>query len=85
MNCLKTSISILFAAATVVSGALVTVQPSMGDSNNSMVKSSVVNRAISESEVLAAQKAWGEALVAISTTYETKGIKTASALCAWSS
>jgi hypothetical protein len=50
-----------------------------------MVKSSVVNRAISESEVLAAQKAWGEALVAISTTYETKGIKTASALCAWSS
>jgi hypothetical protein len=80
MNFLKTSISILFAAATVVSGALVTVQPSMGDSNNSMVKSSVVNRTISESEVLAAQKAWGTALVAISTTYETKGIKPAKAL-----
>jgi hypothetical protein len=80
MNFLKTSISILFAAATVVSGALVTVQPSMGDSNNSMVKSSVVNRTISESEVLAAQKAWGGALVAISTTYETKGIKAAKAL-----
>jgi hypothetical protein len=29
---------------------------------------------------LAAQKAWGEALVAISTTYDTKGIKAAKAL-----
>lgn len=33
----------------------------------------VVNKAISEAEVLAAQKAWGEALVAISTTFERDG------------
>jgi hypothetical protein len=81
MNLSKTSISILFATATVVSGILA-VQPSIADSNNSMLapsslKRSVVNRAISETEVLAAQKAWGEALVAISSTYETKGFQTA--------
>lgn len=35
--------------------------------------SSVVNTNITESEVLAAQKAWGEALVSISTTYERQG------------
>lgn len=85
MKILKTSISALFAAATVISGSLVVVQPSIADSSGSMVapsslKTSVVNRAITESEVLAAQKAWGEALVAISTTYETKGIKATKAL-----
>ena len=85
MKILKTSISALFAAATVISGSLVVVQPSIADSSGSMVapsslKTSVVNRAITESEVLAVQKAWGEALVAISTTYETKGIKAAKAL-----
>jgi hypothetical protein len=68
MKILKTSISALFAAATVISGSLVVVQPSIADSSGSMVapsslKTSVVNRAITESEVLAAQKAWGEALV----------------------
>lgn len=35
--------------------------------------SSVVNTNITEAEVLAAQKAWGDALVSISTTYETQG------------
>jgi hypothetical protein len=40
----------------------------------------VVNRAITEEEVLAAQKAWGDALVSISTTYESKGIEAARAL-----
>jgi hypothetical protein len=81
MNFSKNSISILLATATVVSGILA-VQPSIADSNNSMLapsslKRSVVNRAISETEVLAAQKAWGEALVAISSTYDTKGFQTA--------
>jgi hypothetical protein len=33
----------------------------------------VVNNNITEAEVLAAQKGWGDALVAISTTYEQKG------------
>jgi hypothetical protein len=85
MNLLKNSISIVFAAATVISGTLVAIQPSIADSGDSglapsMLKRSVVNRAISEGEVLAAQKAWGDALVAISTTYETKGIQPAKAL-----
>ncbi|WP_246605445.1 hypothetical protein [Sphaerospermopsis torques-reginae] len=41
---------------------------------------SVVNMTITESEVLAAQKAWGDALVAISTTYDQKGKAAAKAL-----
>lgn len=44
------------------------------------VKTTVVNTNITETEVLAAQKAWGEALVAISTTYEEKGSAAAKAL-----
>ncbi len=85
MNLIKTSISILFTAATVIAGTFSIVQPSIADSNNpvsapSMLTKSVVNRAISEGEVLAAQKAWGDALVAISTTYDTKGIQAAKAL-----
>jgi hypothetical protein len=85
MKLLKTSISAFFTTVTVISGALLVVHPSIADSSGSMVapsslKTSVVNRAITESEVLAAQRAWGEALVAISTTYETKGIQAAKAL-----
>ncbi|WYL95447.1 MAG: hypothetical protein HEQ35_17970 [Gloeotrichia echinulata IR180] len=85
MKPLKVSISTFFAAATVISGSLVVVQPSIADSSGSMVaasspKTTVVNRAITESEVLAAQKAWGEALVDISITYEREGIKAAKAL-----
>lgn len=85
MTILKISISAFFAAVTVISGALVVAQPSSADSSGSMVapaslKTAVVNRAITENEVLAAQRAWGEALVAISTTYETQGIKAAKAL-----
>jgi hypothetical protein len=40
----------------------------------------VVNNNITEAEVLAAQKGWGDALVAISTTYEQKGQAAAKAL-----
>jgi hypothetical protein len=79
MNILKTSISILFTAA-VVSSTIAAVRPSIADSNNPVLKRAFVNRSISESEVLAAQKAWGDALVAISTTSETKGIRSAKAL-----
>jgi len=85
MKLLKTSISAFFAAVTVVSGALVVGHVSLADSSRSTVAPSslntlVLNRAITESEVLAAQRAWGDALVAISTTYETKGIEEARAL-----
>ncbi len=85
MNILKNSISTLFIAATVVSGTFIVVQTSIADSNSSVLaptvpKGSIVNKGISESEVLAAQKAWGEALVAISTTYDKKGIQAAKAL-----
>jgi hypothetical protein len=75
--------SVLLAAFTIISGTLITVRPSIADSpmvTPATLKKSVVNRAITESEVLAAQKAWGEALVAISTTYDTQGIKAAKAL-----
>lgn len=40
----------------------------------------VVNHAISEAEVLAAQRAWGDALVKIATTHETQGPAAAKAL-----
>jgi hypothetical protein len=83
MNLFKSSTSVFLAAFTVISGALITIQPSIADSSmatSPTLKRSVINRAITESEVLAAQKAWGEALVAISTTYDAKGIKSAKAL-----
>ncbi len=47
---------------------------------SSTPNTSVVNMTITESEVLAAQKAWGDALVAISTTYDQKGKAAAKAL-----
>ena len=85
MKLLKTSVLAFFTAATVVSGALVVGHASMSDSSGLMVAPSslntlVVNRAITESEVLTAQRAWGDALVAISTTFETEGIEAAKAL-----
>jgi hypothetical protein len=85
MKLLKTSVLAFFTAATVVSGALVVGHASLADSSGSMVAPSslntlVVNRAITESEVLAAQVAWGDALVAISTTFEAEGIEAAKAL-----
>ncbi|HBC42247.1 MAG TPA: hypothetical protein DCZ88_10220 [Pseudanabaena sp.] len=85
MKILKNYVSVFFVAATVISGTVSAVQPSVADTTSSRIapsilKTSIVNRAITESDVLAAQKAWGEALVAISMTYETKGIKAAKAL-----
>ncbi|MFZ4641334.1 MAG: metal-independent carbonic anhydrase [Nodosilinea sp.] len=82
---IKANISTFLAAATVASGTLLVSPASMADSRSSGVVSTsqstvVVNRAITEEEVLAAQRAWGDALVAISTTYETKGIEAARAL-----
>jgi hypothetical protein len=78
MSFLKSSISALFATITFVSGSLLVAQTSVAQSSRTVVspsslKTALVNRAITESEVLAAQKAWGDALVSISTTYDTKG------------
>jgi hypothetical protein len=85
MKLLKAGISILFVATTLVSGTVVIAQKTTPDSIDtttapSSIKTLVVNRAISEKEVLDAQKAWGDALVAISTTYDTKGQAAAKAL-----
>jgi hypothetical protein len=85
MKLLPTSISALFTAFTLVSSSLVVVETSFADTSGKMgspssLKTPIINKAITESEVLAAQRAWGEALVAISTTYETKGIGAAKAL-----
>lgn len=85
MKLFKNSISALFTAFTLVSASLVVVHTSVADTNGKMgspsgLRTPIVNKAITESEVLAAQKAWGEALVAISTTYDTKGIGAAKAL-----
>jgi hypothetical protein len=43
-------------------------------------KTPVVNTGITEAEVLAAQKAWGEALVSISSTFDRSGQAAAKAL-----
>ncbi len=86
MKFVKLSASVLLTAVTFVSGSLTVAQRSVADSSGTLLapssstKAPVLNRAITESEVLAAQKAWGEALVAISTTYDTKGQAAAKAL-----
>lgn len=85
MKLLNSGISGFFATFAVISGSLVVVPASIADSTRSVtpplgLKTSFVNRAITESEVLAAQKAWGDALVAISTAYDTNGISAAKAL-----
>jgi hypothetical protein len=80
----KISISALFATVTFASGTLLVAKTSVAQSKNttapSSLKTTIVNRAITESEVLAAQKAWGDALVAISTTYDKEGKDAAKAL-----
>ena len=81
----KVKIPAFLVAASVVSGAFLVGHVSMADSPSTVVTpvsspTVVVNRAITEEEVLAAQKAWGDALVSISTTYENKGIEAARAL-----
>lgn len=81
----KASLSALVAAIAVSSGSLVVARTPNAGSGSTLVspsveKVAVVHREISESEVLAAQKAWGDALVAISKTYDEKGLSSAKAL-----
>jgi hypothetical protein len=85
-------INFFIAAALLVSAPSIaqTSAPSVPPGKASPVSSfptakaklQVVNTTITEAEVLAAQKAWGEALIAISTTYDQKGLAAAKALAA---
>ncbi|MFM5993998.1 MAG: hypothetical protein ACKO9U_05380, partial [Dolichospermum sp.] len=78
-------VNLSVTAATI---ALLVTAPSIAHGQNntttkpvsSTPKTSVVNISITESEVLAAQKAWGNALVNISTTYDQNGIAAARTL-----
>ena len=81
----KASIPTLFASVAFASGTLLVAQTSVAQSSSTTVapsslKTAIVNRAITESEVLAAQKAWGDALVSISITYDKAGKDAAKAL-----
>lgn len=76
-------------SVTAAAMALLAAAPSIAQAQvNSVIigqtsstpNTSVVNMTITESEVLAAQKAWGDALVAISTTNDEKGKAAAKAL-----
>jgi hypothetical protein len=59
---------------------LATVAAAILLSGAASAKTVVVNQGISEAEVLAAQRAWGDALVAISTAHEKQGQSAAKAL-----
>ncbi|MFM6137716.1 MAG: hypothetical protein ACKO3K_05650 [Cuspidothrix sp.] len=71
------AIALLAAAPSI---AKAQVNSTITSTTVSTPKNSVVNITITESEVVAAQKAWGDALVAISTTYDEKGKAAAKAL-----
>ncbi|MBD2269890.1 hypothetical protein H6F62_14255 [Anabaena sp. FACHB-1391] len=85
---LRVNLSVIAATIALWVTLLVTA-PSMAHAQvsstitkpvSSTPKTSVVNISITESEVLAAQKAWGNALVNISTTYDQEGIAAARTL-----
>ena len=85
---LRVNLSVIAATIALLVTLLVTA-PSMADAQvsstitkpvSSTPKTSVVNISITESEVLAAQKAWGNALVNISTTYDQEGMAAARTL-----
>jgi hypothetical protein len=86
MQQIKFRLSSFFAVVTIFSGAVgILARPSIADSSSTIiastpVKTAISSRAITESEVLAAQKAWGDALVSISTTHDTQGQAAAKAL-----
>lgn len=76
------NLSLATAAMTLLFAAPSSAKPPMTitKSTPASAKTRVVNMSVTESEVVAAQKAWGDALVAISTTYEQKGLAAAKAL-----
>jgi hypothetical protein len=71
------TIALLVTAPSIAHGQVNSTTTKPASSNS---KTSVVNISITEAEVLAAQKAWGEALISISTTYDEKGIAAARTL-----
>jgi hypothetical protein len=71
------TIALLVTAPSIAHGQVNSTTTKPASSNS---KTSVVNISITETEVLAAQKAWGEALISISTTYDEKGIAAARTL-----
>ncbi|MDB9535381.1 hypothetical protein PN451_05880 [Dolichospermum planctonicum CS-1226] len=85
---LRVNLSVIAATIALWVTLLVTA-PSMAHAQvsstitkpvSSTPKTSVVNISITDSEVLDAQKAWGEALVNISTTYDQEGMAAARTL-----
>ncbi|TAE61091.1 MAG: hypothetical protein EAZ87_03480 [Nostocales cyanobacterium] len=72
-----TAIALLASAPSIANAEVNNIIIS---STSSTPKTSVVNMTITEAEVLAAQKAWGDALVAISTTHDQQGKAAAKAL-----
>jgi hypothetical protein len=84
MKLFRTSLFGLLAITTITAGTIAAAPRSVADTSSlvtlSTTSTQIRNRSITEAEVLAAQKAWGEALVAISTTYERQGMAAAKAL-----
>ena len=68
----------LFLTGAVALGACATAQPPIAAASAAAIMPAESSE-ISESEVLAAQQAWGKALVQISTDYESGGIDAAKA------
>jgi hypothetical protein len=69
----------LLIASPVVNSNVANAQTNITNTSPAAAvdKPKVVNQSITEKQVLDAQKAWGEALINISTTYEKKGIAAA--------
>jgi len=85
MKQLKLKIALITSLAGLTFGSISVAQQLTNNNNLAMESPSastttLVNLAITEAEVLAAQEAWGDALVKISTTYEEKGLEAAKEL-----
>lgn len=71
------TIALLVTVPSMAHGQVNSATTKLASSNS---KTSVVNISITQAEVLATQKAWGDALVNISTTYDEKGMAAAKKL-----
>ena len=85
MSFSKLGSAVLISVVTLLSGTFFVAEGASASSDRmkgitSAPKANFVNRSITESEVLAAQRAWGDALVSISTTYKQQGRAAASEL-----
>jgi hypothetical protein len=82
---LKKSVLLLAAFAALLSGPFTCLAAYSGETGSAIETASdtvapIAEKTITESEILAAQRAWGEGLVAISTAYDRDGIEAAKAL-----